>query len=180
MRPGDQGFWVYSSSGRAFGFEVDHSAPEVRVSYALQFTRVIPTGDVDASAAPASGVMLASVRGALTLASRCSTRRSTSSRVTAAIGVSRSRGNAHLRKRPRSVSTHQRPRCSRTATSVRTMQRRSPPRAQRRSLSGASAGRGGAHLSPRAQSTGALHRAPSPPTSPGAGTSAASAIRRGG
>jgi hypothetical protein len=68
VRPGDQGFRVYSNNGRAFAFEVDNGAAEVRVGYALRAASVVQLGDVDAAAAPASGVTLASIRGALRVA----------------------------------------------------------------------------------------------------------------
>jgi hypothetical protein len=68
VRPGDQGFRVYGSNGRAFAFEVDNGKSEVRVGYALRAAGVVQLGDVDALVAPASGVTLASVRGALRVA----------------------------------------------------------------------------------------------------------------
>jgi hypothetical protein len=44
VRPGDQGFRVYSSNGRAFAFEVDNGAGEVRVAYALRAAGVVQLG----------------------------------------------------------------------------------------------------------------------------------------
>jgi hypothetical protein len=65
VRPGDQGFRVYGSGGRVFAFEVDNGAGEVRVGYALRAEGAIQLGDVGETVAPASGVTLTSVRGAL-------------------------------------------------------------------------------------------------------------------
>jgi hypothetical protein len=68
VRPGDHGFRVYSNNGRAFAFEVDNNAGEVRVGYALRAAGVVQLGDADAVAAPAIGVTLASVMGAFRVA----------------------------------------------------------------------------------------------------------------
>jgi hypothetical protein len=64
VRSDRSGFRVTSKDGSGFAFVVDNGAAEVRVGYALQLAGPVQLGDVDAPAAPASGVSLASVRGA--------------------------------------------------------------------------------------------------------------------
>ena len=68
VRSDRSGFRVSNGHGRGVAFEVDNSAGEVRVAYALQVASVVHLGDVDGLDAAASGVTLASVGGALRVA----------------------------------------------------------------------------------------------------------------